>query len=52
VKKIEDGELFDVADIDAVSCLPRGNATFDGVKTGEYGTFLNRGDAAGASTAL
>lgn len=52
VKKIEDGELFDVADIDAVSSLPRGNATFDGVKTGEYGTFLNRGDAAGASTAL
>jgi hypothetical protein len=52
VKKIEDGELFDVSDIDAVSCLPKGNATFDGVKTGEYGTFLNRGDAVGASTAL
>jgi hypothetical protein len=51
VRKIEDGELFDVSDIDAVSCLPKGNATFDGVKTGEYGTFLNRGDAAGASTA-
>lgn len=52
MRKIEDGELFDVSDIDAVACLPKGNATFDGVKTGEYGTFLNRGDAAGASTAV
>lgn len=52
VKKIEDGELFDVSDIDAVACLPKGNATFNGVKTGEYGTFLNRGDAVGASTAV
>ena len=52
VKKIEDGELFDVSDIDAVTCLPKGNSTFDGVKTGEYGTFINRGDAAGASMAV
>ena len=52
VKKIEDGELFDVSNIDAVSCLPKGNSTFHGVKTGEYGTFLNRGDAAGASMAI
>jgi hypothetical protein len=52
VKKIEDGELFDVTNIDAVTCLPKGNATFTGVKTGEYGTFLNRGDAAGASMAV
>ena len=52
VKKIEDGELFDVSNIDAVACLPKGNCTFDGVKTGEYGTFLNRGDAAGASMSI
>jgi len=52
VKKIEDGELFDVSTIDAVSCLPKGNSTFNGVKTGEYGTFINRGDAAGASMAV
>lgn len=52
VKKIEDGELFDVSNIDAVSCLPKGNSTFNGVKTGEYGTFINRGDAAGASMAV
>ncbi len=52
VKKVDDGDLFDVSDIDAVTCLPKGNTTFVGVKTGEYGTFLNRGDAAGASMAV
>lgn len=52
IKKIEDGQLFNVADIDAVSCLPKGNITYSGMKTGEYGTFINRGDGAGASLAV
>jgi hypothetical protein len=46
VKKIEDGNMYDVSHIDAVACLPRGNNTFNGVKTGEYGIFLNRGNGA------
>ena len=52
VKKIGDGDLFDVSSIDAVACLPRGNSTFNGVKTGEYGTFLNRGNGAGGAMSI
>jgi len=52
VKMLEDGVPFDVTTIDAVSCLPRGNNTFSGVKTGEFGTFINKGDASGASMAV
>ena len=52
VKKIEDKVIFDVSKVDAVSCLPKGNSTFNGVRTGEYGTFINRGDAAGAAMAI
>lgn len=49
VKHIQEGEPFDVSEIDAISVVPKGNSTFVGVHTGEYGTFLGRGDAAGAS---
>jgi hypothetical protein len=52
VKKIEDGDMYDVSHIDAVACLPRGNNTFNGVKTGEYGTFLNRGNGAGGAMSI
>ncbi len=52
IEKVEDGKLFDVSSISAVACVAKGNNTFEGVKTGEYGTFLNRGDAAGASLAV
>jgi len=49
VKHIQEGEKFDVSEIDAIAVVPKGNSTFVGVHTGEYGTFLGRGDAAGAS---
>lgn len=49
VKHIKEGEYFDVAEIDAIAVVPKGNSTFVGVHTGEYGVFLGRGDAAGAS---
>ena len=52
VKMIGDGELFDASGIDAVACLPRGKSTFKGVKTGEYGSFLGKGGAAGASMSM
>jgi len=49
IQKIEDGELFDVSEIDAVAVLPKGNTTFTGVHSGEIGNFLNKGHAAGVS---
>lgn len=52
IEMVEDGKSFDVSQIDAVSVLPKGNNTFNGVHICEYGTFLGRGDAAGASMAL
>jgi hypothetical protein len=52
VKQIEDGVLFDVSGIDAITCLPKGNSSFNGVKTWEYGSFINRGDAVGCSMAV
>lgn len=52
IKQIVDGELFDVGDIDAVAVVPKGNSTFIGVRTGEFGAFIGRGDAAGASLSI
>mmetsp|Transcript_6828 Transcript_6828/g.7422 ORF Transcript_6828/g.7422 Transcript_6828/m.7422 type:complete len:774 (-) Transcript_6828:103-2424(-) len=52
IEAIEDGKLYDVSKIGAVACLAKGNNTFDGVKTGEYGTFVGKGAAAGASLGL
>ncbi len=52
IVQIEDAQLFDVSLISAVAVVAKGNDTFDGVKTGEYGTFLGKGAAAGASLGL
>lgn len=52
IAKIEDVTLFDVSEIGAIACVAQGNNTFNGVKYGEYGTFINKGAAAGASLAL
>lgn len=52
IEKVLDSTLFDVSNISAVACVAKGNTTFDGVKTGEYGTFLNKGATAGASLGL
>ena len=52
IEKVPNSKLFDVSSISAVACVAKGNTTFDGVKTGEYGTFLNKGATAGASLGL
>lgn len=49
VKRVQEGMMFDVSEIDAVAVVPKGNSIFVGVHTGEYGVFLGRGDSAGAS---
>ena len=52
IVQIEDGKLFDVSQIAAIACVSQGNPCFNGVKTGEYGTFLNKGAKEGASLSL
>jgi len=49
IVQVEDAKLFDVTLISAVAIVAKGNSTFNGVKTAEYGTFLNKGAAAGTS---
>lgn len=49
IMQINDGELSDVSKIDAISCVLKNTDTFAGVKTGELGTFLNKGNQAGAA---
>lgn len=52
IEQVQDAKLIDVSQIAAVACVAKGNSTFDGVKTAEFGTFLGKGAAAGASLAL
>ncbi len=52
IEKMEDGKLIDISEIAAVAVVGKGNNTFNGVKTGELGTFLNKGSSAGASLSL
>lgn len=52
IEMIEDAKLIEISTISAVACVAKGKNTFDGVKTGELGTFLNKGASAGASLSL
>jgi len=53
VKKMEEeGKMYDVSNIGAVACIPKGNSTFDGVRTGEYSTFMNIGNNTGSSISV
>ena len=47
-----DGQLHDVSDIDAVTCVPRDSDVYKGVKNIDVGTFLNKGTQKGCCTSL